>query len=350
MKDLAAPDTRGSPPRLGPVVVLDTSVWIREQLLLSSKARVLTDIIVRLGGVIGLPTVVRQEVLAVVPRNVQTDIEKANERLGFAGALLRRDFAVGMPESDRIGSAVLRRIQDELGDLIEDMPHTPELVDAALARVVQRRPPNSESSEQFRDSLILETALAAGAHRDIHLVTGDKAFFSERDPAKGPADEIVREIKTTQSSLRLYGDVVACAKELGPLAPEIGQERAAARIAEAIQGEVDSAAHRKLFAATERNTVGLDVIPTAQPGYVFIAFALAYDLESLPEADELERSDARLVAEGSCDYEYRSARVAAWNIDEIRLTWREADGSSGHATLKYMSASIRASTAVFKEG
>lgn len=339
-----------APTGLGPLVILDTNVWISECMLTSWKARELVGIVSRLGGLIGLPAIVKREILAVVPRDVRSNLEKANGHMALAVAVLDQKLGVQIPEADHIRTAVHRRLEVDLGDLIEDMPHTLELVDAAMARVIDRMPPNGEKNEQFRDSLILETAVAAGLHRDVHLVTEDGGFFVERKREKGPSTEVSQDIRRRQSSLRLYGDVVACAKALNPLAPEIGQARAAARIAELIRADVQTAAGKKLFAAGARRVDRFDVVPTTQRGTVFVAFVLTYALEPLPDAAELGRGDAQLQAEGSCYYDYQRARVIVWNLDEIRLSWYDVDGAPRRATVKYASASISASAAVFKDG
>lgn len=338
------------PRGLGPLVILDTNIWIRERLLTSQKAQELVNIVSRVGGLIGVPSIVEREILAAVPREVRRSLESANAAVGFASAILGRRLSLEIPADEVVRSAVKRRIEKELGSVIEQLPHTLELVDAAIERVVERLPPNREGHEQFRDSLILETALAAGVHRNVHLVTDDKQFFVEHGLDKGPAEEIAQKIQSMRSSLSLHGGVFACTKALSPLAPKIGEERAAHLIAKLIRADVQSAASKKLFAAGAHRVGRLDVVPTTQPGTVFVSFVLIYDLEPLPEAAGLARSGAELQAEGDCYYDYHRASVKTWNLDEIRLTWHDADGAPRRAALKYLSASLSASAAVFKDG
>lgn len=321
------------------LVILDTNVWIKHQLLASPTAAGFLHAIDRLNGRVGVPEIVRLELPEVVARQVEHAAQQASKHLAIIAGVLHEGALFRQPSREAVLAAVERRVR-ELQEVCEELPLTLDLVKTALNRVVRGSPPNSGSNEQFRDSLILETALAAGRSREVHFVTGDTGFFEERKPERGPAVEILSQISAEKITLSIYADLAECAKRLVPTAPKIEEEEALHQIAEAVAAEVRSSSEQRLFSPSLVRAEKLILNPTKQPGVLSASFDLLYELEPLPQGETLGRKEARLHVLGDCYYDYRSKTASDASLDQLVFSWQESDGTPRRQVVKYLRANI----------
>lgn len=333
----ASSDTPSEAPPL--LVILDTNVWIQHLLLASPTAAGLLHAIARLNGRVGVPEIVKMELPEVLARQVEDAAEKASNHLDFIARVLHEKPLFKRPSRDAVFAAVDHRLRD-LQKVLEELPLTLDLVKSALDRVVRVSPPNSRNNEQFRDSLILETALAAGRSREVHFVTGDKGFFQERKPEKGAAAEILSQISLAKLPLSIYADLAECINRLTPTAPEVDRERAVLQIAGAVSAEVRSASEQRLFSASLERAEKLFLSPTEQPGILSASFDFLYELASLPEGETLGRREAHLHALGDCYYDFDHNVASDASLDQLAFSWQESDGTPRRQFVKYARASI----------
>lgn len=334
------PENSGSPSGGQPLlVILDTNVWREHLLLTSPTAAGLLHAIDRLNGRVGVPEIVKRELPQVLAREIEDAAQEASKRLDFIAAVLHERPRFKRPHRETVIAAVDHRLL-ELRRVVEELPLTLDLVRSALDRVVRGSPPNSGKNEQFRDSLILEMALAAGRSRDVHFVTRDKGFFQEHKLEKGPAAEILSQISVGKISLSIYADLAECAKRLAPTAPEIEKEQALHQIAEAVAAEVRLTSEQRLFSPSLIQAEKLILNPTKEPGVLSASFDLLYELESLPQGETLGRKEARLHVLGDCYYDYRRNVVSDASLDQLAFSWHESDGTPRRQVVKYVRANI----------
>jgi hypothetical protein len=187
-------------------VVVDTSVWRAEPLLKTPLGVTLVYTLSRRGAVIGLPEVVEMELKEQI---VEAGLEAAGKARGFLHILrtITDDPFLGtqIPTPDKLSQKVDERIA-QLTPLLVREPFTVEHAKAALAMVNAKLPPNGEKNQQFKDSAIWQSVLSLSMRYSTMLVTNDKAFFRERDPAKGLAENLISDCTSAGTSVTgFYG-------------------------------------------------------------------------------------------------------------------------------------------------
>lgn len=323
------------------LVILDTNVWIKHQLLTSPTAAALLHAVERLNGHIGVPEIVSMELPEVLARLVEEATHKALTQVELIARVMGKTSSFVGPSREEVFTAVDSRLQN-LKTLLEELPFSLELVKSALARVVRGSPPNSLSNEQFRDSLILEIALAAGRDYDVHFITGDKGFFQERKLKKGAAVEIRSLISEQGLAVSIYADLAECVDRLAPTSPEIDSEKALLQIAGAIASEVNSESEKRLFSVSLVRADKLILSATKNPGIVSASFDLLYVLDSLPQGETLGRQNAHLQVLGDCYYDFNHDIVSKSSLDQLCFTYEDAEGKPQRHFVKYLRASVNA--------
>jgi len=320
---------------------LDTNVWIKHQLLTSPTAAALLHAVERLNGRVGVPEIVNMELPEVLARLVDEASRKASKQVEFIARVMSKTSSFIGPSRKEVFAAVDSRLRN-LTILLEKLPFSLELVESALSRVVLGLPPNSLSNEQFRDSLILEIALAAGRDHDVHFITEDKGFFQERNTKKGAAIEILSQISREELIVSIYADLAECVDRLIPTSPEIDREKALLQIARAIASEVNSESEKRLFSVSLVRADKLILSATKKPGIVSASFDLLYALDSLPQGETLGRQNAHLQVLGDCYYDVNHDIVSKSSLDQLCFTYEDADRKPQHHFVKYLRASVNA--------
>lgn len=127
----------------------------------------------------------------------------------------------GVPEFDLDTDAAAARSfserLDELGDLLAEEPIEDEDWRAAGRIVIEKRPPSSEGSQQYKDSLLWRALLRVAEDGPVLLVTADKGFLSAGKDALAPdlaseASELDVDIKVVTSRPQLLEQLKAQAQ------------------------------------------------------------------------------------------------------------------------------------------
>jgi hypothetical protein len=172
--------------------VIDTSVWRAQPLLNTPLGRTLVYTVRRQGGVIGLPEIVENELKPQIVEAGRDSIEKVRGPLGVIHTITGdSNFQIEFPSDDAIGQLVDERLK-ELTPAIVRGPFSVEHAKAALAMVNAKLPPN-DKNQQFKDSAIWQAILSISQKYETILITNDKAFFRDRDPIKGLAENLVAD-------------------------------------------------------------------------------------------------------------------------------------------------------------
>src|SRR5947207_10352468 len=122
-------------------VVLDANVWIKERLFRSAVGVAFLNIISRTSLWIGLPEIVRRELLAGVVRLGNDAVNKIAPNLATIQMIVGEKPPYHLPEPQGFESAVNMRLA-ELAHHIVPFETSEFAVEAALARVIGHRPPS----------------------------------------------------------------------------------------------------------------------------------------------------------------------------------------------------------------
>ncbi len=119
---------------------------------------------------------------------------------------------------------------DELHDLLEEVALEPEDYQAAGEMVLEGRPPNGPSNQQFKDCLFWKQVLRAAEHQEIVFVTNDGGFYDGKSDQLEPglaAEHAVAQVhnvrllRTVEALLDEWRPADFGAEFLGELEPEL---------------------------------------------------------------------------------------------------------------------------------
>jgi hypothetical protein len=180
-------------------VVLDTNVWISQNLLRSPATSALLFSMIRAGSLLGLPEVIELEIKKQAlraARELRNDIAQHTRQLGLLLGTPARHILdeEDLPTDEQILGAIQTRIS-ALETMIVRIPFTHEHAKRALKRVLDEIPPNNPKDQQFKDSAIWEAMLELAGERTVTFVSGDRAFFEGRDYKQGLATALEKECK-----------------------------------------------------------------------------------------------------------------------------------------------------------
>ncbi len=279
-------------------VVVDTCVWRAEPLLKTPLGVTLVYSVSRRGDVIGLPEVVELELKKQI---VEAGLEAADKARGPLHILrtLVDDHFLGthLPTRDKLSKSVDKRIA-QLDPVLVREPFTLQHAKAALAMVNAKMPPN-EKNQQFKDSAIWQAALALSVRYSTVLLTNDKAFFRDRDPEKGFAENLVEDCTKAGTAVRGFYGIGPYLEALRVDEPEFDRERAKELILAVAMPRLKLEAERYLSQPTDLLNESIEAFPTENPDRLAIDYTLTFKLDPISSESPRNRDDERGIVHGS---------------------------------------------------
>jgi hypothetical protein len=312
-------------------VVVDANVWVTERLLQSSIGSAFLYALTVGKSSIVLPEVVELEITHVLPEMA----EKAVGVIGREISLLRQLSGHNLSFTAPTPLAIKEGIEDrwkQLRGLIVRLPFTHAQAQSALKRVLQKSAPSGENNEQFRDCCVWDAALAMAADREVHLITGDTAFYDGRSKTAGLARSLVAELNATKREIRIYPSLRDFLTAVGSTASSIDESAIGSAILTSV---VDRA--RAVAAKDDRFELGASLATTIsgyatpKPSLIAISFEVTFDLDRVDvEGDTETRSAATLTLKGVCSYDPTRQEVSEIEVREwSKSLKRSVDGIWG---------------------
>lgn len=256
-------------------VVLDTNIWRSERLLNSPKARALVYMLLRRDGVLALPEVVENELPAVICRvgmeanrkavQASREVRDLLDDAPAANEYSESDFLQAVGEKLRSLEAVLKRI-----------PLTIDTARAALGKVYAKQPPN-QKEEQFRDSVIWQTAVGLAREYEVHFVTNDNAFFEQANGRGALAQQLSDDCERECIQVRVHRDVATCLKSLKVGAPKFDEDAITSTLIKDSSGLIDSEAEREKVRVVDTPHVSIEAFELPVGDRVAIDFTIEVD-------------------------------------------------------------------------
>jgi hypothetical protein len=156
---------------------------------------------------LGLPSVVYDEIQLHLIEKHQTAQANMMRASGEVRQILGQAREVEEHTDQEVRNAHDNRLA-ELSDLIKILPCTESDLADAGRMVLERKPPSSRKSQQYRDSVIWRI-VANVAHEDnVYLVSNDTGFHDSSDGGT-LARNLLSEISDLAGSVTLFKDVEA---------------------------------------------------------------------------------------------------------------------------------------------
>jgi hypothetical protein len=304
-------------------VLPDANIWAAERLLQSSTGNALLYAVTRSRSSILLPEVVELELTRVLLEMA----ERAVGRMRSDLALLRQFSGHGLTLTVPTPSAIEEGINErwkQLGGSVERTLFTHDQAKSALQRVIQKIPPSGENNEQFRDCCIWHEAMSKGKDRVVHLITGDRAFYENRNIAAGLASRLRDELKAAKRNVEIHSSLADFLAKVEPGAA-IDETAISDSITKAI-------AHEAREIATEGDVLGragamfqvgkahrpkISGYATPKPSLVAISFEASFDLEqTVVEHNSEGHHQGTMTLKGVCSYDPTTKEVSDIEIRE----------------------------------
>jgi hypothetical protein len=316
-------DRDAYPTRRPLLVVLDTNVFVSNNLLKAAAGSTLVDLIVRGGGRILLPEVIELELKNVLRERLAENAKKAAGLLRGLEAIVSRDLLFKAPDAGELGTAIDKRLS-ELDAIVLRAPFTIEIARAALMRVIAGRPPSGNNNEQFRDCCIWEHCLHLCERYDVHLVTDDGDFYQNKKEGDSLADELRSELTSAKGNVFAYRTLPKLIEHIGALVP--ADEALKGRIAEGARETLRSLAGGVGFVLGDLTQRRVSVTTTTGSQNLLATFDLTYSMINKREQDAEARLNPELTASGSCGLSGPERAIRDLRLDKVSICWRDISG------------------------
>ena len=187
-------------------VLPDTNVWISEEMFTSAVGEALIYALAKDGGYVLLPEIIEMEAEHTLLRRAKKAITDMRHGAGLLARLARQSISIPLPNDTAISGAIANRWKD-LSSSIKRIKLSEQDFRSALKRVVEKKLPSTENSEQFRDCCIWESTLHVAPLHTIHFISNDSCFYEQRDRKQGIAEDLQDELTRRNLRLFLYDNV-----------------------------------------------------------------------------------------------------------------------------------------------
>ena len=307
-------------------VVLDTNLWISHLMLRRGLGASLLHSLNRVNGYLGLPEIVEREIL----KNVVSVGLKANEAIKnhfetistLTGSRFRYPT---LPPEEKLTASIVDRL-NAIDKLLIRVPFTLEHAKAALDRVIFGLPPNGPKNQQFKDSAIWEAILEICPTHKTYFVTKDLAFFKDKKPGMGLADNLLNDCICVRGEVHGYDDLAGCLGAITEHVPPYDYEKIASDIDRVVNSDLVEQAAGRAFQLGELIGKEISPFPTEDPDIIGVKFRLVYKLFAVSQPRGEERHEASLNVVGDCTFHITRGEALGISFDEQVFVWQDSNG------------------------
>lgn len=299
-------------------VVVDTCVWRAEPLLRTPLGITLVYTLSRRNSVLGLPEVVELELKNQIVEAGLEAVDKARGPLHILRTVTNDGFfTMDFPDEEAFEKHVEDRLA-ELEHILVREPFTLAHARAALAMVNAKVPPNRKN-QQFKDSAIWQAVLSLSKQFSVVLLTADKGFFIDRDPAKGLGENLINDCAEAGVTVKAYEGIGPYLKALEDEAPSLDRERVKELIIAEARSRLASEAERRKITPTELLAWDISGFATEDPDRVAVDYTLNFKLDPVSTEWRMTEDDPRGVVHGSCYFLPQDSTITNHYIQLIAI-------------------------------
>lgn len=304
-------------------VLLDANVWRKNLLLRTAMGSALLYTVNSAGHKLGLPEVTEEEIIKHTLTAAKEAKEKIQRSFRDIQAILGRHSSYTLPNDQDIRNAVDIRFK-ELGELIVKLPFSLKHAKAALNRVNENIPP-SLTKQQFKDAAIWEAVLELAKEYDVHMVSSDGDFFMDKNrDLLHPV--LQREAEETSGTIKIFGGLERCLKELQKERPDVDLQDIARKIYMNVGDEIARAVAINNLRAIEITSYDIKPFITEDHDRLAIDYAITLDAVNIDINQVNEGEPASVHFEGNCVYNIKIHSIEHNQCHSIERNWVSTDG------------------------
>ena len=274
-------------------VVLDSNIWLNEQMLRHSVGSALRFFLRKHNARLVVPEVVRLEVelhLEEELKELATSLRDKHRRLLSLVGELKEQV---LPTDVELKQAALSAFAN-VGIEISNFPFSFESARSSFEKVIRSEPPSGPRNQQFKDGVIWSDCLILAKESPVLFVTQDKAFYKDRDYSKGLAENLSREAQGVLHEISIAHEISAILERIGgPI--EIDYAHLHHLYFQTIKDNTERLIGSEGYVLGELMAGEHSAFATNDPDIGHVEFSLRY------QCIHPEKPDGSLVAKGECE-------------------------------------------------
>lgn len=278
------------------IIIFDTNIWISELGLNSTKGSATRFFIKQKKAKIALPEVIRLETISNVKDILITYISRIETNYRQLLTVFGKLKEIVLPNEDEIIEKAENLVSDTGLEVIE-IPFSLESSKQSLSKIIEKLPP-SDKSQQFKDGVIWADCVNLLKQDEVYLVTGDKAFYQDREYNKGLSENLKAEISDFPNRLRIFSNLSDLLKEIKS-SFHIDQDSLAEKYFATNSKSIEGIALRNDYIIEMPPKVTVSSFVTEDPTKVIIEYEIIY---KCTDSSNKGRSNATLKALGDGMY------------------------------------------------
>jgi hypothetical protein len=332
-------------------VILDANIWVEERLLQTPIGSALLYSVSTSKATIAVPEIVELEANKVLREQADEALRGISKHMSLLKRLSgNSEIRLMSPATDAVHHGIMLRWK-RLTGVITRITFSHDHARNALNRILSGCPPCGKKNEQFRDCCIWEAALEVARDAPVHLITGDLAFYGNRNPSNGLSPLLQTEVREANLSVNIHHNISTFLSAIKKTVAQLDddEEIIARRITQAVFPAVKDIVdgldkHGELFAVGDPSTPEIQGFSTPEPSICAISFSMRFQLQN---AGLLREPDAVLTVDGTCSYntqnkddvaeveiESWTARVEGEGEGWRGTDWRRPDSIKRYSNLR----------------
>jgi hypothetical protein len=323
-------------------VVMDANIWLKESnlLLRTAMGSALLYMLKRIGGKIGLPSILEEEIVRNTIKEGVKDAAEIQKNFKIISVIIGNHAPYTVPDIAEITSAVQARIT-ELETLFHKIPFSLAHAESAVKKINEKLPPNNHG-QQFKDSAIWEGILELISSYTVHFVTEDKAFYKGGQfQIDNLANNLRSDCQERGGIVHIYPNMASCLKVIQKEVPPLDSNSLIVEIDSNLNTQLKrDLASEDGFEVSDL-VVGLSSVSpffTEDQNKLTLTFELCYQCYDIENTGMEERLDAVLKVKGDCSYEVNTHVISEIDLDFQRMYWLEPNGDLGRRGAVYLSS------------
>jgi len=197
----------------------------------------------------------------------------------------------------------------------------------ALVRVNAEAPPNGPKNQQMKDSLLWEACVTLANDHRVILVTGDKAFYSDRQPKNGLAENLALEPSVTAGRLQVFPSLEEALQSFAPETSVGSSEVAGIENKDLIAAQAREAFTRSAIAVDIQAELELrGVVPAYFRTEVPHTFAVSFTAFFYVNQNAEDKARGEAAVSGQCRVDTRHATIEAMSLQSINWDLKDPAG------------------------
>lgn len=303
------------------IVVLDSNIWISQLGLNSPVGTAVRFFIKNRKAQIALPEVIRLETENNLRDRLNGHISKIRDNYSALLTAFGQLKEIVLPDESAVDNKVAG-VFASTGLEIRDVPFSTDSAKESFIRTVRELPP-CDRSQEFKDGMIWADCLRLLKEDDVIFVTADKAFFQDRDYAKGLNKILDEEARGATHSLRLLPSIEKLLDDI-KVEVTLDEQLLVSSYLEQNGDTVQQILGKYGFEAQSGPKVERKLFATENPSKMFLSFVIKFECKDVTKEG---RFDGILSVRGDGFYNSDLRSFEQLKSFEEELKFKLEDGS-----------------------